>query len=103
MKKAFILYCFILPISFFGQSSLKKASNYYNNYSYSKVIEKLEGDKKISTDDQRKLAESYKIMGNFLAADSIYSKIIEAPDKTTQDIYAYAQILKMNSKYAEAN
>ncbi len=103
MKKAFILYCFILPISFFGQSSLKKANNYYNNYSYSKVIEKLEGDKKISTDDQRKLAESYKIMGNFLAADSIYSKIIEAPDKTTQDIYAYAQILKMNSKYAEAN
>jgi len=61
MKKALILFCFILPISFFGQSSLKKASSHYNNYSYSKVIEKLEDKKDVNTDAQRKLAESYKI------------------------------------------
>jgi len=73
MKKIFIIFCFILPISFFGQSSLKKANNHYNNYSYTKVIEKLEGEKKqINTDAQRKLADSYKITGNFAAADSVY-------------------------------
>ena len=103
MKKIFIIFCFILPISFFGQSSLKKANNHYNNYSYTKVIEKLEGEKKqINTDAQRKLADSYKITGNFAAADSVYSIIMQASDKTPQDIYAYAQILKMNAKYAEA-
>ena len=102
MKKALILFCFILPISFFGQSSLKKASSHYNNYSYSKVIEKLEDKKDVNTDAQRKLAESYKITGNFAAADSVYSIIMQASDKTPQDIYAYAQILKMNAKYAEA-
>ena len=102
MKKALILFCFILPISFFGQSSLKKASSHYNNYSYSKVIEKLEDKKDVNTDAQRKLAESYKITGNFAAADSVYSMIMQASDKTPQDIYAYAQILKMNAKYAEA-
>ena len=102
MKKALILFCFILPISFFGQSSLKKASSHYNNYSYSKVIEKLEDKKDVNTDAQRKLAESYKITGNFAASDSVYSMIMQASDKTPQDIYAYAQILKMNAKYAEA-
>lgn len=103
MKKALILFCFILPISFFGQSSLKKANNHFYNYSYTKVIEKLEGEKKqINTDAQRKLADSYKITGNFAAADSVYSIIMKASDKTPQDIYAYAQILKMNAKYAEA-
>ena len=102
MKKIYIIFCFILPISFFGQSSLKKANNHYNNYSYSKVVEKLEGTKQITTDSQRKLAESYKMIGKFLAADSLYSIIIQASDKTSQDIYAYAQILKMNAKYDEA-
>ncbi len=102
MKTSYIFYCLALPISFFGQSSLKKANNYYHNYSYTKVIEKLEGEKQITTDAQRKLAESYKITGNFAEAETIYSKIAEAADKTPQDIYAYAQILKMNAKYAEA-
>ena len=102
MKKTYIIFCFILPISFFGQSSLKKANNHYNNYSYTKVIENLEGEKQVTTDAQRKLAESYKITGNFTAAESVYSKIVEASDKTPQDIYAYAQILKMNAKYADA-
>jgi outer membrane protein OmpA-like peptidoglycan-associated protein len=103
MKKIFILFCFILPIHFIGQPNFEKATNHYNNYSYTKVIEKLEGEKKqINTDAQRKLAESYKITGNFAAADSVYSIIMQASDKTPQDIYAYAQILKMNAKYAEA-
>ena len=103
MKKIFILFCFILPIHFIGQPNFEKANNHYNNYSYTKVIEKLEGEKKqINTDAQRKLADSYKITGNFAAADSVYSIIMQASDKTPQDIYAYAQILKMNAKYAEA-
>ena len=103
MKKIFILFCFILPIHFIGQPNFEKATNHYNNYSYTKVIEKLEGEKKqINTDAQRKLADSYKITGNFAAADSVYSIIMQASDKTPQDIYAYAQILKMNAKYAEA-
>lgn len=102
MKKTYILCCLILPFSFFGQTSLKKANNHYNNYSYTKVIENLEDEKQVTTDAQRKLAESYKITGNFTAAESVYSKIVEASDKTPQDVYAYAQILKMNAKYADA-
>lgn len=102
MKNILILATLILPVTFFGQVSAKKASNYYNNYSYSKVIEKLEDKNDVNTDAQRKLAESYKMTGNYTAAESSYSKIVAASDKKPEDVYAYAQVLKMNGKYAEA-
>lgn len=102
MKKTFILTIVFLPLSFFAQVSLKKASNHYNNYSYSKVIEHLQDKKDVTTDAQRKLAESYKITGNFVAAEAAYLKVVNASDKTVDDIYAYAQVLKMNGKYTEA-
>ena len=102
MKNILILSTLILPVTFFGQASVKKASNYYNSYSYSKVIEKLEDKKDVNTEAQRKLAESYKMTGNYAAAETSYSKVVAATDKKAEDVYAYAQVLKMNGKYAEA-
>lgn len=102
MKNIFILSAFIIPISVFGQSSIEKASNYYNNYSYSKVIEKLEGKEKLTTDANRKLAQSYKMANDFKSAEKVYEKVVSASDKTSEDIFDYAQLLKMNGKYVEA-
>ncbi len=102
MKKAFILSILIIPISFFGQTSTKKADTYFTNYNYNKVIEKLEGRANLTTDAQRKLAESYKLVGNHSAAEVAYAKLVTAADKTANDVYAYAQVLKMNGKYTDA-
>ncbi len=102
MKKAFILSILIIPISFFGQTSTKKADKYFTNYNYNKVIEKLEGRANLTTDAQRKLAESYKLVGNHSAAEIAYAKLVTAADKTPNDVYAYAQVLKMNGKYTDA-
>lgn len=102
MKKIFSLIILIIPISIISQVSLKKANKYYNNYNYSKVVEKLEGEKNITTNAQRNLAESYKILGNYVAAETAYFKVISANDKKSEDVFAYAQILKMNGKYVEA-
>lgn len=102
MKKIFSLIILIIPISIISQVSLKKANKYYNNYNYSKVVEKLEGEKNITTNAQRNLAESYKILGNYVAAETAYFKVISANDKKPEDVFAYAQILKMNGKYVEA-
>lgn len=102
MKKSIILSILLIPIYFFGQTSIKKANNHFSNFSYHKVIEKLEGNVNLTTDAQRKLAESYKLVGNHAAAEIAYAKLVNATDKTPNDVYAYAQVLKMNAKYTEA-
>jgi outer membrane protein OmpA-like peptidoglycan-associated protein len=102
MKKSIILSILLIPIYFFGQTSIKKANNHFSNFSYHKVIEKLEGNDHLTTDAQRKLAESYKLVGNHTAAEIAYAKLVNAADKTPNDVYAYAQVLKMNAKYTEA-
>jgi len=102
MKPLLILSALALPLGVCAQASVKKATNYYNNYSYDKVIEKLEGKEDISTDARRKLAESYRMAGDFAKAEGTYAKVVSANDKTADDIYAYAQMLKMNGKYKEA-
>ena len=102
MKKTVLIVLSALPICMFSQSSVKKATQYYNNYSYSKVVEKLEDKNQINTDAERRLAESYKMLGDYAKAELLYAKITNAPDKKSEDILAYAQILRMNSKYTEA-
>lgn len=102
MKNIFLLSVVVFPVSLLAQTSVKKASNYYNNYSYSKVIDKLEDKADVSTANRRQLAQSYKMMADYTKAELEYTKVVAAPDKTSDDVYAYAQILKMNGKYNEA-
>ncbi len=102
MKNIFLLSTFLFSTFAFAQTSNKKATNYYNKYSYSKVVDKLENEKNINTEAQRNLAESYKMTGNYSSAEASYAKVVAATDKKPQDVYAYAQVLKMNGKYSEA-
>ena len=102
MKKIILIALSALPIVIFSQASVKKANQHYNNYSYSKVVEKLEDKNQINTDAERKLAESYKILGDYSKSEALYAKIVSAPDKKAEDVLAYAQVLRMNSKYTEA-
>lgn len=102
MKKLIILFSLIFPLAIFGQAYLKRADKHYKNYNYPKVINKLEDRKSLPTNANRELAESYKMTGEYDKAEATYAKVIAASDKTPQDVYAYAQILKINKKYTEA-
>lgn len=102
MKKTLIFSFLAIPALTWAQASVKKADNDYKNYSYSKVIDRLEDKKDLSTSSWRELAESYKMAGDYANAESSYAKVVAASDRTAQDVYAYAQVLKMNGKYAEA-
>ncbi|MCC6372308.1 MAG: PD40 domain-containing protein [Bacteroidia bacterium] len=104
MKKIiYLVGSLILPICVIAQTpSVKKADRLYKNYSYAKVIEKLEEKKDINTVAKRELAESYKMTGQYAKAEESYARLVEAPDKTAADVFAYAQVLKMNGKYQEA-
>lgn len=102
MKTSFIiLSAFILPGIVLGQGSANKALNDFET-NYPKVIEKFEGKNKMTLDEKRQLAESYKLSGKYALAEKVYANIIATLEKTEEDIYAYAQILKMNSNYSEA-
>lgn len=97
-----LLSAFILPGMVLGQGLAKKAINDFENYSNPKIVEKRESKNKMSIDTQRKLAESYKLAGDYHLAEKMYADIIGTMEKSVEDIYAYAQILKMNGKYDEA-
>ena len=103
MKKHILLITTLLLSAFaYSQTTSKKATKYYNDYNYPKVIDKLEAKKNMAAIAQRELAESYKIRGEYVKADSIYALLVASTDKTPEDVYAYAQILKMNGKYEDA-
>ncbi len=103
MKKILSLLSILISISLIGQTgTIKKADKYYNNYSYPKVIEKLEDSKVMTGLAQRELAESYKIKGDYHKADSVYSMLVHNADRIPADLYSYSQVLKMNGKYDEA-
>src|ERR1700752_5206233 len=97
-----LLSVIILPGMVLGQGLAKKAINEFENYSNPIVAEKKDGKNKTTTETQRKIAETHKLSGNYVLAEKMYANIITSNDKTEEDIYAYAQILKMNGKYAEA-
>ncbi len=80
-----------------------KVEKHYNQYSYSKVIERAEGKKLVSITVQRELAESYKRLGQYQKCEMAYASLANMPEKTAPDVLAYAQILRMNGKYGESD
>ncbi|MFA5420000.1 MAG: hypothetical protein WC341_16220, partial [Bacteroidales bacterium] len=108
MKKLFIPIIIILGIGinvFAQEKSNKelKGDKYFFNYSFDKSIEAYTRAKLLTTEGQRRLAESYYNLDENIAAEDVYSKLIS--DKKTvlpDDYYNYAMILKINGKYNEA-
>ena len=53
----------------------KKGGQYFDGYSYTKAIEKYEAITDKTTDNDRRLAESYAHVGNTEKAEMYYMKI----------------------------
>lgn len=100
--KNFRLIFLLLPFIGLAQNSVKKADKLYQHYSYARVIERLDGKKDLSTQAHRELAESFKMMSNYTAAEEQLAIVVADSAKTAEDVLAYAQILKINAKYPEA-
>jgi outer membrane protein OmpA-like peptidoglycan-associated protein len=81
----------------------KQGDKYAFRYAYDKAIESYTDAKKLTTEGQRRLAESYKHMDQNMQAEAIYSQLVNAKiDVMPEDHYNYAAILKKNGK-AEAS
>ena len=95
---AFILLL-VLNIGVAQEPALKKGENYYKVYSYSESIKKYEAVTDKTTEINRRLAESYFNVGNMVKSEEYWLKVVQAEDKSANDVYRYASVLSINRKY----
>lgn len=81
---------------------LKKANDYFDNFSFNKAIEKFEesGDRSLNT--LRNLAISYSKMEDYQKAEELFSEIVAIDSSKAEDIFLYASLLEINQKYDDA-
>lgn len=107
MKNFFISICFfIATTSILGQNSTtQKADQYFNQYeyvnaanAYLKIVDNGKADGYV----YKQLADSYFNMFNTTEAIKWYAKAVQS-SQDAETYYRYAQMLKANVKYEEAN
>jgi outer membrane protein OmpA-like peptidoglycan-associated protein len=94
------------PIVFTEEKSSKelKGDKYFFNYSFEKAIRSYTRTGKITTEGQRRLAESYQKHGLYVRSEEASLKLVNFPKGViAEDYYNYAMALKANGKYDEAN
>lgn len=92
----------------FGQEQpglRERADRFYHEYQYAKAIPgylQLADRKNPQLSDLEKLAESYARISNYVDAENWYSRVIRDPNSKPANLLNYAEVLKQNSRYAEA-
>ncbi len=83
-----------------------KGDKFYFTYYFEKAIKyysEANAANTLTTEGKRKLAESYQNMGQNSDAETIYSALVNSNSEVLpEDYYAYAMILKSNSKMDES-
>jgi outer membrane protein OmpA-like peptidoglycan-associated protein/tetratricopeptide (TPR) repeat protein len=107
MKKIYITISLgLLSLASFSQnSSTKVADKLYNRYEYvdaAKEYQRLAENGKGDGYVYKQLADTYYNMFNTADAATWYAKAIETP-QDAETYFRYAQMLKANGKYEEAN
>lgn len=87
-----------------GQYAIKQADSQAGLYNYARAVPLYEKAyrKKTTAAAARGLAESYRLMNDYEAAEPWYARLVTMPDHTPADELHYARILISNNKYAEA-
>ena len=79
-----------------------KAQKAYDNFNYPKVIELYEDLVNGSVKSQRNLANSYWKIGDLANTERAYSRIMDLPDRTADDILNYSLLLRQLGEYEES-
>ncbi len=106
MKKLYIaLSIFALSISYGQNKHTKNADKLFNRFEYVKAAEqylKLEQDGKADAYVYKQLGDAYYNIFNPKDAAKWYAKAVETP-QIAETYYKYAQMLKADGKYEQAN
>jgi outer membrane protein OmpA-like peptidoglycan-associated protein len=84
------------------KGKMAKAKKEYDSYYYSESVKQYERINPKNTEVKRKLADSYRRLGNMKKAEAYYADVTSAQDVQNQDLLAYAEALKSNGKHGEA-
>lgn len=96
-----ITFCF--TVSAFTQGGkIKKADKHFDSYSYDNAIEKYVDLEEKSPEINRRLAESYWNLHDYLKAEEYYALVVNQANAEPLDFYNYSEALKSNSKYLES-
>lgn len=104
-KNIILVGLFLLGVSFgltAQTGKIKKADKSFEGYSYKKSLERFEGVTDKTPEMYRKMAASYFNVGDYDSAELNYAQLIATEEKTAEDVLNYAQVLKVNKKYALA-
>lgn len=107
MKKLYIALSFVIASASVSaqNKNTQKADKLYNRYEYVSAAEeylKLVDQGKSDPYVTQQLATTYYNMFNTAEAAKWYAKVVETP-QDAETYYRYAQMLKANGKYEEAN
>jgi outer membrane protein OmpA-like peptidoglycan-associated protein/tetratricopeptide (TPR) repeat protein len=81
-----------------------KGDTYYFIYAFDRAIESYNGSKNLTTEGQRRLANSYSNIEKYTESEMAYSKLVTMKDgNLSEDYFSYSMILKRNGKYDESN
>jgi len=103
--KRLLSISFVLLISLpsKGQDgTILKADKHFNNYHYRKAIERYEQIATPTPAVNKKLADSYRMLGNTEKAEEYYATVVTAEGVGADDLYYYASSLKSNGKYDQS-
>jgi len=108
MKNIYILSILLFGFALNGFSQNKsshevKGDKAFFIYAFDNAIVCYKKAKDLTIDGQRKLAESYHILGFNTESEAVYSTIVTSNEKKAEDYYKYAMVLKSQKKYEESN
>ena len=102
-----VLFASVLGFQAQAQGMKERAANdHFDKLAFFKAAEMYSelAKKSKATDHQiRRAAESFRFMGNSVESENWYRKLSTHEGVKAEDFYHFAQMLKMNKKYDEAN
>lgn len=81
---------------------INRGNKYYEKFLYRDAIYVYEGVKSKNADVLRNLADSYRHIRNSGKAEFYYEQLSSTGNASVEDLWNYADALKMNGKYSEA-
>lgn len=82
-----------------------RANKLYNEFEYARAASiylKLADVKKPRLTDLERLADCFKKMNDYEAAENWYARVVQNPESKTENLIYYGTVLKANARYAEA-
>lgn len=82
------------------KSSQETKGDYqFSIYNFEEAIVNYTKSKNLTTEGQRRLAESYRNTGNTIKAEETYAEVVKQNDVIAEDYFNYASALNSNGKY----